>query len=466
MLTRMLNSVTSRYIIASPDSLNLISEGSGMSAANPMPPANVPHTVSRGEMEAELRHLLHCGLLREGTQLYTLTKYLGEKALDPPEFLKEYTIGVEALGKPADHDPRIDPTVRVEISKLRKRLREFYQGPGASRAVHMEIPHGSYLPVFRQAVRGEMTTTGAQPLRKLIWIAAGFVLLASVLLIGAWRRASPSLPAGLEAFWQPHLNGKRATLLVCGTPMFLKIKGGYYRDTNANRPEEIADSKRAQAVIEALKPEPDQIRPVHTFVGMGEAHGIFEITKLLASHGATLILRQSNEVSWEDFKDKHVIFLGGKKYNPQIPLLPYKQAFTAVNRRILNLSPRNGEPEEYQTSSVTPYGELTGEYALISVYPGLTPGTRLMTLDCSSTEGTLAAAEFLTREDMVSQLVGKGVPLDVTGSQAKAFQVVIHAKYNKGVVVGLAYVTHRVMESAASAQTTPRRDSGRRKAAG
>ena len=198
-------------------------------------------------------------------------------------------------------------------------------------------------------------------------------------------------------------------------------------------------------MVDAL--QPDELRPVFTFIGMGEAHGIFGITRLLAAHGAELILRQSNEVSWEDFKGKHVIFLGGKKYNPQIPMLPYKRAFEAVNRRILNLNPAKGEPAEYRTASLTPYGELTGEYTLISVYPGLTPNTRLLTLDSSSTEGTLAAAEFITREDMIAQLIAKGVPVKPERGTMKAFQVVISAKYNKGVVVGLSYVTHRVMES-------------------
>ena len=36
--------------------------------------------------------------------------------------LKEYTIGVEALGKPEGYDPRLDPTVRVDISKLRAKM--------------------------------------------------------------------------------------------------------------------------------------------------------------------------------------------------------------------------------------------------------------------------------------------------------------------------------------------------------
>lgn len=235
--------------------------------------------------------------------------------------------------------------------------------------------------------------------------------------------------------------------------MFVKVEGGYYRDTNTNRPEEMQASKKLQKVIAAL--QPDELRPVFTFAGMGETHGVFNITQLLAAQGSPLILRQSHEVSWADFKDRHVIFLGGKKYNSQIPELPYKPAFVAERRMIRNLEPRNGEPAEYLTGSATPYGEINEEYALISVYPGLTAGTRLMTLDCSSTEGTMAAAEFLTREDHVGQLVSRGVPVKASGGKYPAFQAIIHARFNKSVPVELSYVTHRVMVRSGQAQPTP-----------
>ncbi len=409
------------------------------------PVLSSPPALSRKETEEELHHLLSVGLVRERTQLHALLSYLVSKALDPPEFLKEYTIGVEALGKPDDYDPRIDPSVRVEISKLRKRLRDYYMESGATRPIRLEIPHGSYLPVLKVTVPAASVEHGGRRGWHWPWLAAAGLLLAAAVLVPAWRLRTNRFTPALEAFWQPHIEGKIPTLLVCGAPLFLKVQGGFYRDTNVNRPEDAAGSTKVQRIIEALKP--DEVRPVFTFVGMGEAHGVFEVTRLLASRGVALTLRRSNEVSWEDLKGRHVIFFGGRKYNPQIPLLPYEPKFEAANRRILNTEPVNGEPSEYRTASITPYGEITAEYALISVYPGITPNTRLLTLDCSSTEGTLAAAEFLTREDMLRQLVSRGIPLKPERGKFRAFQVVIGAKYNKGVVVGLSYVTHRVLEA-------------------
>ena len=46
--------------------------------------------------------------------------------------IKEYNIGVEALGRPSDFDQKKDSIVRVEAHRLRKRLADFYEQEGAS----------------------------------------------------------------------------------------------------------------------------------------------------------------------------------------------------------------------------------------------------------------------------------------------------------------------------------------------
>jgi DNA-binding response OmpR family regulator len=43
------------------------------------------------------------------------------------EELSEYALAVEALGRRPDFAPKIDATVRVQISRLRQRLHDFYQ---------------------------------------------------------------------------------------------------------------------------------------------------------------------------------------------------------------------------------------------------------------------------------------------------------------------------------------------------
>jgi hypothetical protein len=398
--------------------------------------------VTREEKEKELRELLASGVVREKTQLHSLLTYLGTKAIEAPQqTLKEYTIGIEALGKPADYDPRIDPSVRVEVAKLRQRLKEYYNGAGAAHPVRLEIPKGAYMPAFVTA-----TPRAAAPNSRKRWIlAAAAMVLVTVTAVFWLARNRPGnrLAPEIEAFWAPHFTGRPPTLLIYGAPLFYRTGTSFYRNTRVNRPEDLAGSEEARGILDRLQAQ--KPRPVYHFTGVGEVEALFHLTRLLAANGAVLMAERSNTVTWEDLKGKHVVFLGGRKFNPQIPELPYKPKFEAAERRIVNLDPGPGEPAEYPTVNIVAGDGILERHALISVYPGFTPGTRLVTLECYSTDGTLAAAEFLTRPDMLAQLVSHKLPLRPERGVFRAFQVVIGARFNRGVVVSLFYKTHRVL---------------------
>lgn len=82
-------------------------------------------------------------------------RYIVERTLlgSPP---KEFEIAVEILGRGTDYDPDKDAAVRVEASRLRSRLREYYDTVGKDDPVYINIPKGAYRAVFSSPV-------GSQP---------------------------------------------------------------------------------------------------------------------------------------------------------------------------------------------------------------------------------------------------------------------------------------------------------------
>jgi hypothetical protein len=62
--------------------------------------------------------------------------------------IKEYSIAVQALGRPTDFDPQLDTVVRVTAHNLRKRLELYYSTEGADHPVHIYLPSGHYIPQF------------------------------------------------------------------------------------------------------------------------------------------------------------------------------------------------------------------------------------------------------------------------------------------------------------------------------
>lgn len=64
--------------------------------------------------------------------------------------LKESVLGTDVFERPATWDPRLDPIVRQEAARLRKRLANYYETSGANAAIRIELPVGSYVPLFRR----------------------------------------------------------------------------------------------------------------------------------------------------------------------------------------------------------------------------------------------------------------------------------------------------------------------------
>ncbi len=109
--------------------------------------ATIPLDLQR----AELEQVLQSGLFAKAPRLERFLRYVCERHFDDDsDQLKEYSIALEALGRSADFDPKKDSIVRVEAHRLRKRLAEYYAGPGAGHLVHIEIPNGQYRPQFLQ----------------------------------------------------------------------------------------------------------------------------------------------------------------------------------------------------------------------------------------------------------------------------------------------------------------------------
>ena len=62
----------------------------------------------------QIERILQSETLRSADALRQLLRYLSAKTLSgDADGLKEYTVGVDGLGKPATYDPREESTVRI-----------------------------------------------------------------------------------------------------------------------------------------------------------------------------------------------------------------------------------------------------------------------------------------------------------------------------------------------------------------
>lgn len=110
-----------------------------------MAPGNDPRESERQALAA----VLSSELFDRSKSLSRVLTYICQRHFEGQSSeIKEYSIAVEALGRPADFDQKKDAIVRVEMHRLRKRLREYYSGPGAENPVQIVLAEKGYVPEF------------------------------------------------------------------------------------------------------------------------------------------------------------------------------------------------------------------------------------------------------------------------------------------------------------------------------
>ncbi len=177
------------------------------------------------EVRAALERVIASPDLCTSPRLGAFLRYVVESTLaGRAEQIKGYTIAVEALGRAPTFDPQSDPIVRVEATRLRRALQNYYNTVGAADPVQIHIPKGGYVPRFEdrrtaapaapepvlptQEVFQEPPSAPKEPARRAPptgrWrraaMAAGLVLVAGTAAVGLARLAeSIDLPVPVQA---------------------------------------------------------------------------------------------------------------------------------------------------------------------------------------------------------------------------------------------------------------------------
>lgn len=420
--------------------------------------------ITEQAVRAEIEKILSSPLLRGKETLRTLLSYLAEKTLDgAAETLKEYTIGVEAFGKPAAYDPQEDASVRVQIGRLRQKLEEYYRTEGIHDPLIIELPKRQFallfhpqapaavealaVPVETALAQTEMLPAAVAPTRPLAWLLLGASLVA-LLWLGwsVWQARAVSRAATvadsveLTELWQPFLTSDRPITMAMTMRPFLRYDRGVIREWNLPTMQADAQERRLRELKQLLKTE--RLVPWEkTYTSFGEATGIFLLTKLFDRHHRELQLKRQDALTWEELAEQNIIFVGSGKAG-MFERIPVQLAFEQTGNTIRNLHPQPGETAEFPTPPPHPKDFLQEEdYALISVVPGLHGKGEIIAFGGASSSGLWAAVEFMTEPRYARELLTKLKAK--SGNLPRHYQVVLHARFQSLVPVEIKYVTHR-----------------------
>jgi len=106
-------------------------------------------SVPPDAVRLELERILACDAFAGSKRLSAFLRFVVERTLSGDTAgIKEYRIGVEVYERGQGFDSRIDNIVRVEANRLRTKLRDYYERIGSGDPVRIEIPKGTYTPIF------------------------------------------------------------------------------------------------------------------------------------------------------------------------------------------------------------------------------------------------------------------------------------------------------------------------------
>lgn len=134
-------------------------------------------------VRAELDRILSSPKFRKSQSHCEFLRFVVEKRLQSASVCEE-EIGVQIYRRGQNYDPSEDAIVRVEASRLRARLKEYYDEAGEGHQVRFELPKGTLSPMI---VVGEMNEDAGS---RGIWLGTGLLvaLLGMLILAGvAWK---------------------------------------------------------------------------------------------------------------------------------------------------------------------------------------------------------------------------------------------------------------------------------------
>jgi hypothetical protein len=453
----------------------------------------------------QLEKVLQSRTLQNSESLKAFLRFVVEKTIaDRDAPLKEYTIATEVFGRNSDYDPRIDSVVRVQAGRLRTKLQEYYTTEGKSDQIIIDLPKGHYHPVFNRqhpepvqeistnapAVaspanghdasaqdangHGATATAGGHVSvvdssarggkRVALFALSGLVVLLAVAVLALYfsnrelrqQAASGNSILNIEDFkavWSPFVDDPAAPLLVLSNPTVYRFLNEADPPSLQQRAIQLAP-EQARSLTDAPEfkgqwtggDSPRLIPSLGMYTGMGEAFGLYRLTDLFRTANKTIQLKQSRHVNAADLKYRNVILLGSIYVNEWTRRLPTVENFNyTFAATIENRNPLPGEEHEYKPQFNPQTGELAIDYALITVKPNVSGEHAVMTLAGIFSEGTEAAAEFVTTRNHLAVLGQRLRQLGGQNEPPKYYQALLKVEVENGTPTTITLITVRAL---------------------
>ncbi len=417
---------------------------------------------------ALLERVAASGPLKRATRLQELLFYVGKRSLkDGCDRVHEQEIGTKVFRRPDSYDTSVDNIVRTNVSDLRKRIETYFNSEGSHETLIMEIPRGSYVPVFRyRAVDPEIPGEIESDLQSAgVESSLPAAEASSVHVHPAWMPIAlvislaliVALAAGCVYFWSRYRALYQPLYSWQSKPAVAELWSQFL---NANPNTDIVISDTGIGLVEALSRKtfplndylsrsyisqlqsaemsPDMHTAVNRILSWNLANPdeFMLARRILALDplGKYMHLYNARNYMPDLIKRDNVILIGARKSNPWDELFDSRMNFITEfdSPRVINRAPANGEQATYLPTDAD-------GYCVVAYLPNSDHNGMVLLIEGTNAEATEAASDFLLSEDQLSSF-----KKTLHVSELPYFQVLLKVSAVRGTPLSASVEAYRI----------------------
>ncbi len=403
--------------------------------------------AERKAVREQLERVLASPLFAISKRYPALLRYVVEESLNGrTENLKERTLGIDVFKRDSHYDTNADPVVRVTAGEVRRRLAQYYYQPGHESEVHIELPSGSYVPVYRipdshskgpserlqqglffpEPTEGRLATAAQMPVetamspaarksgtaRVWLWATAICVVLAAagLLIVHMNRVANQGI---LTEFWGPIVNSPDTALLCLGD----RASWNSARATEAQ-----SDGANGNITV-------GQYIDNQNIVFMTDVLTMNRLAATLQGLGKRYRIKNASDTDLSDLRSGPVILIGGGNNNWTLRVtepLRFSFAMDSGGGRIVDK--KSPTQTSWAVPLATPYRKLSEDYGIVARLKDPTTDRFAIVAAGLASEGTIAAGEMLSNPEYLKGLTSHAPK----GWQYKNMEAVIETEVING----------------------------------
>jgi hypothetical protein len=394
--------------------------------ANPNSPPSVES--ERETVLKELEKILASRYFKSSDRSRQFLRFVVFSKLDrQTERLKERSIGIELFQRPPGYATGEDPVVRVQAGEVRRRLEQYYQKAQDPSNLRIELPVGSYSPVFHW--KPEPQPREVQPaislpqvnrlprwmptLKVLLALASVLfaVLVVKVFFYSQHRGASPE--TRFEQFWGPALASQQPVLICIANATDRSSEENVLVMLHSQSDVTRAGSKSTSdstlpGIDEKLTNEGLPISP--EIVPAADASVAFSLSGMLGRLNRPSQLRIGTAATYEDLRSFPAVIVGG--FNSKWTMQLVSNLHFAFLRDHGQYMIREEVPGgRVWTTRMGPGGETVEDFAIVARLIDSKTGQFTVTVAGIGPRGTQAAGDFVTSSRFLEDGLA-GVPAD------------------------------------------------------